>query len=257
MLTGQALNRTFSVGGAAGMFVRYSFLTRQGLHSGAVAALFVVEDVLGVVTIALVFAIGLVAVLATDALPQFAWVVVPGFIVGAVLATFAALALYRRRHFVEWIVHTLARVLGAAISRLIGKEIYDHAHVQLAVDEFYAGMTHARRDPRRVAGAFFNNLLRLSFDAASLYFAFWAIGFAIAPGILLVIFTSSSALSTLSGVPGELGVMEASLAVLSTSLGIAPATAVSAIVLFRALSYWLPIPLGYLTFWHLQRRGFI
>ena len=72
-----------------------------------------------------------------------------------------------------------------------------------------------------------------------------------------MIFTSSSALSTLSGVPGELGVMETSLAVLSTSLGIAPPTAVGAILLFRALSYWLPIPIGYLAFWHLQRRGYI
>jgi uncharacterized protein (TIRG00374 family) len=97
----------------------------------------------------------------------------------------------------------------------------------------------------------------LGLDAASLYFAFWAIGFPIAPAFLLVIFTSSSALSTLSGVPGELGVMETALAILSTSLGIPPPTAVSAILLFRALSYWLPIPIGYLTFWNLEQRGLI
>jgi uncharacterized membrane protein YbhN (UPF0104 family) len=32
---------------------------------------------------------------------------------------------------------------------------------------------------------------------------------------------------------------------------------VSAILLFRALSYWLPIPIGYLAFWDLERRGLI
>lgn len=257
MLAGQALNRTFSVGGAAGMFVRYSFLTRQQLHSGAVAALFVVEDVLGVVTISLVFAIGLAAVVMMDALPQFIWLVAPTFLGGAVLLTLGALQFYRRRAVVERLVHQLARAFNTVVGRLVGQNLYDRASIHRAMNEFYAGMTHARRDPPAVAGAFLYSLLRLGFDAASLYCAFWAIGFPIAPGFLLLIFTGSSALSTLSGVPGELGVMETSLAVLSTSLGIAPATAIGAIVLFRALSYWLPIPLGYLAFWHLQRRGFI
>ncbi len=257
MLAGQALNRTFSVGGAAGMFVRYSFLTRQELHSGAVAALFVVEDVLGVATILLVFAIGVVAIVLMKALPQFAWLVVAGFLAGGMLSGLGALHLYRRRALVERLVHLLARAFNTIVGRVVGQDLYHRESIQLAVDEFYAGMTHARRDPPAVARAFLYNLLRLGFDAASLYFAFWAIGFPIAPGFLLVIFTTSSALSTLSGVPGELGVMETSLAVLSTSLGIAPATAISAIVLFRALSYWLPIPLGYLAFWDLQRRGFI
>lgn len=257
MLAGQALNRTFSVGGAAGMWARYSFLTRQGLHSGAVAALFVVEDILGAITVMLVFAVGFITVIATTVLPQFTWAILAGFAVVLFLLGLGALNLYRRRKLVERIVHKVARTFNAVLIRLIGKEVYDPAHIQTAVDDFYIGMAHARHDPPRVVGAFIFNLLRLGFDAASLYFAFWAIGFAIAPAFLLVIFTSSSALSTLSGVPGELGVMETSLAVLATSLGIPPPSAVSAILLFRALSYWLPIPIGYLAFGDLERRGLI
>jgi uncharacterized protein (TIRG00374 family) len=257
MLAGQALNRTFSVGGAAGMWVRYSFLTRWGLHSGAVAALFVVEDVLGALAVSLVFATGFVAVIATTALPQLTWLVVAGFAIGLVLLTIGGIHLYRRRTLLERAVHTVARASNAVLARLIGKSVYDPAHIQMALEDFYTGMAHVRHDPFRVVGAFLFNLLRVGFDAASLYLAFWAIGFAIAPAFLLVIFTSSSALSTLSGVPGELGVMETALAILSTSLGISPPTAVSAILLFRALSYWLPIPIGYLTFWNLQRSGLI
>lgn len=257
MLAGQALNRTFSVAGAAGMWARYSFLTRQALHSGAVAALFVVEDVLGAITILLVFAAGFVAVIATTVLPQFTWVILAGLAVALIMVCALGVNLYRRRPFLERIVHAVARLFNSLLARVIGKEVYDPAHIQLALDDFYVGMAHARRDPPRVIGAFIFNLLRLGFDVASLYFAFWAIGFAIAPAFLLVIFTGSSALSTLSGVPGELGVMETTLAILSTSLGIPPPSAVSAILLFRALSYWLPIPVGYLAFWDLERRGLI
>ncbi len=257
MLAGQAMNRTFSVGGAAGMWVRYSFLTRLGLHSGAVAALFVVEDVLGALTISLLFTAGFVAVIATTALPQFTWLVVTGSAIGLVLLGIGGIHLYRRRALLSRIVHTVARFFNVLLARLIGKEVYEPAHVEMAIQDFYTGMAHVRHDPFRVVGAFLFCLMRLGFDAASLYFAFWAIGFAIAPPFLLVIFTTSSALATISGVPGELGVMETALAVLSTSLGISPPTAVSAILLFRAVSYWLPIPIGYLTFWNLQRRGLI
>ncbi len=257
MMAGQALNRTFSVGGAAGMYVRYSFLTRQELHSGAVTALFAIEEILGIVTLALVFATGIAAVVARDIVPESAWVAAAGLGAVAVLAGLGMLVLYRRRDVVERLVHAITRVLGAIVARLIGKEVYRKASVDLAIDEFYGGMKQARRDPPAVAASFLLNLLRLAFDAASLFFAFYAVGFAIAPGFLLVIFAGSNALSAMSGVPGELGVMETSLTLISTSLGIAPSTAVSAVVLFRALSYWLPIPLGYLAFWHLQRRGFI
>ncbi len=257
MMAGQALNRTFSVGGAAGMWARYSFMTRQGMHSGPFAALLVVEDIIGAVAIFLVFCTGLVAVVATAALPDLAWLVMLGFSIGIVILGLGALYLYHHRPIVEWLVHTLARGIGAIIARLIGKEVYQREHMDKIIDEFYRAVVLARRDKPRLVIAFFFNVLRLAFDAASLYFAFWAVGWAISPGICLVIFTSSSALSTLSAAPGELAVMETSLAVLSTSLGIAPPVAVSSILLFRALSYWLPIPVGYLAFWHLERKGLI
>jgi uncharacterized protein (TIRG00374 family) len=186
-----------------------------------------------------------------------AWLIIAGFVVGGAVLVFGVLALYRHRWLLKRIVHPLARVLGGLIGRIVGKEIYRYDHVELAIDDFYSGIAHVEHDPGRVLWAFVFCLLRLGFDAASLFFAFWAIGFDIAPGLLLVIFTTSNALSTLSGIPGELGVMEGSLAMLSTSLGIAGPVAVGAIVLFRALSYWLPLPLGYLAFWHLQRKGFI
>ncbi|MGB8647167.1 MAG: lysylphosphatidylglycerol synthase transmembrane domain-containing protein [Anaerolineae bacterium] len=255
MVAGQALNRTFSAGGAAGMWARYSFMTRQGMHSGPFAALLVVEDLIGAFAIFIVFCIGLAAFVATSTLPDVAWLVLAGFGVGIVVLGVGVVSLYRHRPLVEWLVHTITRTAGAILARIIGKEVYRRERMEQIVDEFYIAVSQARTDPPRLLAAFLFNILRLALDAASLYFAFWAVGFAISPGICLVIFTSSSAVSTLSAAPGELAVMETSLAVLATSLGIANDVAISAILLFRALSYWLPIPVGYLALWHLERKG--
>lgn len=257
MMAGQALNRTFSVGGAAGMWARYSFLTRQGMHSGKFAALLVVEDLIGALAIFLIFVAGLVGIIANAAVPKVAWLALAAFVTGIAFLGLAAVYLYRQRPLLEALVQGVASAVGRAIGRVIGKEIYRRDHVTLAVEDFYGAVGQVRRDPARLIWSFLFNILRLALDAASLFFAFWAVGFAISPGVCLVIFTSSSALSTLSATPGELGVMETSLAVLSTALGIPPPTAVSAIVLFRALSYWLPIPVGYFMFGHLEKRGLI
>ncbi len=257
MMTGQALNRTFSVGGAAGMWARYSFLTRQGMHSGPFAALLVVEDLIGAAAMLVVFLAGLAGVVTASALPQVAWLSLLGFGMGTVALGGAAIYLFRHRGIVRRVVHAIGRAFSGVLARIIGKEVYRREHMDEILDEFYRAVSHARTDPPRLAAAFAFSILRLSLDAASLYFAFWAVGYAISPGICLIIFTSSTVLSTVSAAPGELGVMEASLAILSTSLGIPPPTAVSATLLFRALSYWLPIPAGYLTFGHLERQGLI
>lgn len=257
MLAGQALNRSFSVGGAAGMWARYSFITRQGMHSGPFAALLVVEDLIGAVAVVVVFVAGLAGVIATTTLPDIAWLVTLGFGAGILLVGAGALYLYRRRPLLTWIVHAAARAFSAILARIIGKQVYTHEQMEAIIDEFYKAVTLTRHDPPRLGISFLFNVLRLALDAASLYYAFWAVGFAISPGVCLVIFTGSSALSTLSAAPGELVVMETSLAMLSTGLGIAPPVAVSATLLFRVLSYWLPIPFGYLAFWRLERRGLV
>jgi uncharacterized protein (TIRG00374 family) len=257
MMAGQALNRTFSAGGAAGVWARYSFMTRQGMHSGRFVALLAVEDLIGAVAIFLIFVTGLAGAVAAAALPELGWLILLAFSSGIIVLGAGSLYLYRRRLLVERAAHRAARAFSAVLGRIIGKEVYQRDHVDLAIAEFYAAMSRARTDPPRLAGSFLFNLWRLAFDAASLYLAFWAIGFPISPGIALVLFTTSSVLSTLSAAPGEFGVMETSLAILSTALGIPPPSAVGAIVLFRALSYWLPIPVGYAMFGHLEKRGLI
>ena len=57
--------------------------------------------------------------------------------------------------------------------------------------------------------------------------------------------------------PGGLGAVEAALAAGLTATGMAAATAVSAVLLFRLLTFWLPVPVGWAAFNFLERRGAI
>ncbi len=239
-LAAQAANRTFSIGGAAGVVVRYSYLHGRGLSTGS-----------------FLFLVGITIVLLANPNSNLSGLVWFGFVAGAIALALATLYLYNRRALVERIAHGVSRRISAWVARFTGKSLYKYENVHRAVDDFYSSMAHARRDPARFGLAFLFSLLRMSSDAVALYFAFLAIGFNLAPALVLVVLAIATTVSNLSGVPGQIGVMETSLAVLSTSLGIPMHFAVGAILLYRAISYWLPLPLGYIAFWNLQRRGLL
>ena len=55
--------------------------------------------------------------------------------------------------------------------------------------------------------------------------------------------------------PGGLGAVEAALSAGLTAAGLPGAAAVSAVLLFRLLTFWLPVPAGWGALSYLQRHG--
>jgi uncharacterized protein (TIRG00374 family) len=55
--------------------------------------------------------------------------------------------------------------------------------------------------------------------------------------------------------PGGLGGVEAALVAGLAGIGIHAAHAVPAVIVFRFATFWLPIPIGWLSYQHLQRSG--
>lgn len=250
----QTANRTF-VGGAGGVLIRLAFFLKRGVHSGVFAAIETIEDAVSVCAITLLFLSGLAFVLANGLGSGLNWNIVAAFFIGVLLLGIAAAWLLRRRALVERIADGLAHSVDRIISRVIRKSYYDPTRIRAGVGDFYNALTAARGDPPRVFIAFLCAGARLSTDIVALYLAFRAVGLNIAPGLAVVIFVVSTTVATLAAIPGQIGVMETTLTVLSTSLGIPPPIAVSATLLFRVISFLLPMPYGYFSAWDLQRRG--
>jgi uncharacterized protein (TIRG00374 family) len=122
------------------------------------------------------------------------------------------------------------------------------------LDDFYLGISAARRRPYFVAVSLGMNVLRYVGGCVALYFSFLAIDQAIAPGVLILLYTTTSLLSSTSAVLGEVAIMGTGLAVLSYSLGLAPDVAVVALILSRTLSFWMPLPMGFLSLFLLRRQ---
>ncbi|MFL6160654.1 MAG: YbhN family protein [Jatrophihabitantaceae bacterium] len=72
-----------------------------------------------------------------------------------------------------------------------------------------------------------------------------------------VVYLAGAAIGSAVPTPGGLGAVEVALATGLAAAGMASAAAVSAVLLFRLATFWLPVPIGWLAFHWLQHRDAI
>ena len=69
-----------------------------------------------------------------------------------------------------------------------------------------------------------------------------------------VVYLTGSALGSIIPTPGGLGAVEAALTAGLTAAGVPGGVAVSSVLLFRLLTFWLPVPVGWAALNYLERQ---
>lgn len=108
---------------------------------------------------------------------------------------------------------------------------------------------HKRKIPRALLYAF----LFYIGDILTLYFSFLVFGYHPNPVLLVFGYTISLVLTLFTLMPGTPGVMEASLVFVFIKAGFPADVALFASLLFRIFSYWLPLPVGVVSYWRLRK----
>jgi uncharacterized protein (TIRG00374 family) len=109
--------------------------------------------------------------------------------------------------------------------------------------------------PRKLAEGIGGNILLNLAYCGALVACVRAFGGELAWPAIAVVYLTGSAIGSAAPTPGGLGAVEAALAAGLTAAGLDGATAVSAVLLFRVLTYWLRIPVGWASMRYLQRVG--
>ena len=92
---------------------------------------------------------------------------------------------------------------------------------------------------------------------AALWFAVHAFGGDVRLTQVAVVYLAGAAIGAAAPTPGGLGAVEVALSTGLAAAGMPSAAAVSAVLLFRLATFWLPVPVGWLAFQWLQRRDAI
>jgi glycosyltransferase 2 family protein len=211
--------------------VNARYLHREKVDEGTIAAAVTVSQLVNIVTTVLLLIV--LGVLTGSGLSKFK--IAPGADVLIGLAVIAAAVIA-----VLAVPLTRKKVTGAV-----------WPHLRQIGPRLLEAVSH----PLRLGIAVGANLLLSAAYALALIAALRSVG--AHPAILAaaVVFLAGNAVGSATPTPGGLGGVEAVLAAGLTAIGIPAHEAIPAVLLFRMATFWLPIPLGWVSYVVLQRRG--
>ena len=246
-MAGLAATRIFSAAGAGGLVLTYWALRKAGMPKRRSACRMVAFLVLmySIYTLALVL-FGIL--LRTDVLPgrdPFGGTIVPAGVAGALIVVFLAFALIPED--VERRIEQLRRFRGAA--RLAASVSKGPATVAMGVRTAIAFLRHPRGSALAVGGAF-------GFWAANigiLWASFEAFGADVPFAVLVQGFFVGMAANLLPSPAGGAGPVDAGMIAAFVLFSIPEEQVFPAVLMFRVIAFWLPIPPGIVAYFQLRK----
>ncbi len=215
-----------AVGGAA---LNIRFLQRRKIPAAVAAASVGVSQVVAFV-LHIVLLVIFAAVTGASAKenfkpPEWAWFVLAGLVVVA-LAVFA--------------IPAARRVLRARVAPIFGQVLPQ--------------LLEIAQHPRKLTLGIGGGLLLSAAYIGCLEACVAAFGRSVPIASIAVVYLTGSAIGSILPTPGGLGGVEAALTAGLTAAGLPGAVAVSAVLLFRLLTFWLPVPFGWAALSYLERH---
>jgi undecaprenyl-diphosphatase len=152
----------------------------------------------------------------------------------------------------------------AVIIAVIGIVLATRPGRRWAKKQLVPGVRSAARSLRRAASSPVK--LGLLFGGSAFVTLFYIVAlaasikaFASGPSLVIIgaVYLASAALAAAAPTPGGLGAIESALIAGLTGVGMEAGPAVSAVLLYRLATYWLPVLPGWLSWRFLQRREYL
>ena len=176
------------------------------------------------------------------------------------IAVFAAIAGTTLKYTIRpphWAYFVLAGLVAAALTVLAvpaGRHLL-RARLAPTLEQVLPRLLEIAQHPRKLAlgigGALVLDLAYILCLAACVA----AFGRSVPIAAIAVVYLTGSAIGSIIPTPGGIGGVEAALTAGLTAAGLRGAVAVSAVLLFRLLTFWLPVPFGWVALNYLERKG--
>jgi undecaprenyl-diphosphatase len=154
------------------------------------------------------------------------------------------------------VLAVVAALAGIAIAIPPTRRILQ-ARVVPIVRDARTGIVDLARNPRKLLGLFGGSGLITLGLLAAFYFSVLAFGGDVPFPTLAVTYLIASALAMIAPTPGGVGAVEAALIATLIRLGMDADASVSAVFLFRTVTFWLPVLPGWISFQVMQRKNYI
>jgi glycosyltransferase 2 family protein len=152
-----------------------------------------------------------------------------------------------------FVIAGLIAIAAAAAALPAGRRLL-RARVAPTINQVLPQLLQIAQHPRKLAEGIGGALLLTAAYIGCLAVCVKALGGSIPIASVAVVYLTGSAIGSLVPTPGGLGAIEAALSAGLTAAGMPGAAAVSAVLLYRLLTFWLPVPIGWVALKYLERR---
>jgi glycosyltransferase 2 family protein len=177
------------------------------------------------------------------------------------LVTFAAITgsethSLKPPNWVYFVIGGLVVIVGIVVAIPAGRRLLG-ARLSPVLSQVIPRLLAVVQQPRKLAEGIGGTLLLTLCYVLCLAACVRALGGSIPIASTAVVYLTGSALGSAVPTPGGIGAVEAALSAGLTAAGQPGATAVSAVLLFRILTFWLPVPAGWGALNILERRKYL
>jgi glycosyltransferase 2 family protein len=158
--------------------------------------------------------------------------------------------------WVYFVIGGLVVIVGIVVAIPAGRRLLG-ARLSPVLSQVLPRLLAVVQQPRKLAEGIGGTLLLTLCYVLCLAACVRALGGSIPIASTAVVYLTGSALGSAVPTPGGLGAVEAALSAGLTAAGLPGATAVSAVLLFRILTFWLPVPAGRAALNILERRKYL
>jgi uncharacterized protein (TIRG00374 family) len=246
-LASNSFNRVTPGGGATGTALQVRMLSDAGFDAAKSAAGLTAQSLLVAAVLVAMPVFALPAIIAGTNVPgSLAAAVWIGLVVFAGIAAIGTLLLA---------THRPVELLGNGIQRMVNV----FRRHRPPVRDLGRRLLHERDDIRATMGSRWVEAVaaavgRWAFEYLALLLTLYAIDATPNPWLVLLAFVAASTLGMIPFSPGGLGFVEAGLTATLALSGVSAGEAVLATLVFRLVSFWLPLPIGLIAAGVFRRR---
>ena len=175
------------------------------------------------------------------------------------LVLFAAISGTTQDHSLrppDWVFLVIAGLVAAALAMLAappGRRLLQ-ARIAPMLGQVIPRLLDVAQQPVKLAQGIGGTLLLSVGYILCLSASVRALGGSLSLASVAVVYLTGSAVGSIMPTPGGLGAVEAALSAGLSAAGLSGATAISTVLLFRTLTFWLPVPIGWGALNYLQRK---
>ena len=237
VMAGFLVSHVVPGGSVAGSIANVKTMEREGVGARTTGLAITLTVIVSDIALAALFLAGVIYSLAKRSVPVA--FVVTAVVMIPILGTLVGLVFLFafRRDAAGRFVHRIARLLHRVVHRIDADALERQA---LEIADQTRNVLTGRRFVEALGLALANWLL----DVSVLYLFFLAVGHHQHFGALVVAYAVANLVSAIPITPSGLGVMEATLVAISVGFGAPRSTAVVAVLGYRLVNFWLPLPIG-------------